>query len=394
MKLCAEQIRGTINAVPSKSALHRRLILNRIAGNADVPTDACGDVQTLTDCLNRLGSSVPLDCRDCGAALRFLLPVSLLYGGSRFDGSDALKKRPILPLINALCAHGAAVSSPVLPLTLSGTLQPGTYALDGRISSQFFSGLMLTLPFLPGDSTLLWTTPLGSLGYVHMTEQMLKGHGVTLVRTENGYSIPGGQTPRALPLQVEGDWSSAAPILILGAIAGTVSVNGLCADSLQPDRKVLDLLEQCGAQIEIADGTVTVRKDRLCGFKCAGDDAPDLVPVAAALACACEGDSVLYRLGRLRYKESDRFDAVCAMLDAVGADYECERADTIVIHGSEAVRGGMINVPPDHRMVMAAAVLSACSTAGTTIRCADAVEKSYPRFFDDFCRIGGQIDAI
>ena len=165
-------------------------------------------------------------------------------------------------------------------------------------------------------------------------------------------------------------------------------------DSLQPDRKVLDILSQCGAQISVQGDAVTVSKGRLLSFKCSGADAPDLIPVAAALACACEGDSVLYRLDRLRYKESDRFQALCRLLESVDADFETESSSTIVIHGSGSVRGGMAVVPPDHRMVMAAAVLSACSAKPIAVPHAESVAKSYPHFFDDYRRIGGHTDAI
>ena len=154
------------------------------------------------------------------------------------------------------------------------------------------------------------------------------------------------------------------------------------------------MLEQCGAHVQVGAQSVTVSKGTLTGFKCSGADAPDLVPVLAALACASEGDSVLYRLERLRYKESDRFSAICRLLSSLGADYETERGDTIVIHGCGSVKGGVADVPPDHRMVMTAALLSACSAGAVTVPHAPCVRKSYPHFFDDFISLGGQIDAI
>ena len=390
----AEHLHGILDAVPSKSALHRRWILNHIAGASDAPQGFCDDVRVTAECLQKLGTKDVLDCGECGAALRFLLPVSLLYGGASFSGSDSLKARPIEPLLNVLKEHGAQVDGAQLPLSVRGALRPGDYRLGGGISSQFFSGLLLTLPFLSGDSTLTWTTPIGSLGYLRMTEAMLKEHGVSVERTEHGYRIPGNQRPKRLPLSVEGDWSCAAPMLLLGAIAGSVTVRRLSPTSLQPDRKVLDILRQCGALVRVQGDEITVMKGRLMQFKCGGADAPDLIPAAAALACACEGDSVLYKLERLRYKESDRFAAILKLLRSVGADFEPESDSTIVIHGSGSIAGGTADVPGDHRMVMAAAVLSACSAAPIRIPHADSVTKSYPHFWDDFQRIGGHIDAI
>lgn len=394
MKVFAEHVNGTVPAPPSKSALHRRLILNRIAGRCDVPTDACTDTQATADCLARLGTDAVLDCRDCGATLRFLLPVSLLFGGADFTGTDALQARPILPLLEVLREHGAVIEGNALPLSVRGTLHSGVYRMDGGVSSQFFSGLLMTLPFLAGDSTLVWTSPLESEGYVRLTERMLHEHGVTVERIENGWRIPGGQRAKRVDAPVEGDWSSAAAMLVLGAIAGSVTVTGLDLLSEQPDRRVLDALLQCGAQVETDGNAVTVRRGSLRGCKFDGSQAPDLVPVLAALGCASEGDSVLYRLNRLRYKESDRFDALVALLDALGADVETERNDTILIHGCGSLRGGCARVPADHRMVMAATLLSACAASPVDVPHADAVRKSYPAFFRDFVTLGGKTDAI
>lgn len=394
MKLSIERANGVLSVPPSKSALHRRLILNALAGCFDVPADPCTDVSVTAHGLQSLQSGATVDLKDCGAALRFLLPVSLLFSGARFTGSPRLSERPILPLIEVLREHGASVSNDALPLTVSGTLRPGDYALDGSVSSQFFSGLLLTLPFLSGDSTLRWTAPPVSAGYISLTERMLKEHGVSVIRTEYGYRIPGGQKPRALSLTVEGDWSCAAPMLILGAILGSVTVTGLDPNSEQPDRKVLDVLHQCGARVEIFSDSVTVSKGKLTGFKCSGEPAPDLIPALAALACASEGDSVLYRLSRLRDKESDRFSALLALLESLGADFETEGDRAIAIHGQGSIPGGKADVPPDHRMVMAAALLSAVSAKPVKIGNTNSLSKSYPGFLSDFQKIGGRIHAI
>lgn len=394
MKLQIERAHGTLTAPPSKSALHRRLILNAIAGRLDEPCDPCTDVGVIYEGLRAIQTGDPVSLRDCGAAMRFLIPVSLLFGGASFTGSERLSERPLLPLLNALHAHGADISSDALPLTVSGTLRPGRYIMDGGISSQFFSGLMMTLPFLSGESFLGWTDRLASDGYVALTERILNEHGVVVKREENGYSIPGNQTPAALPLTVEGDWSCAAPMLILGAIAGSVTVTGLDMHSVQPDRAILDVLSHCGSHVSVDCGAVTVSKGTLSGCKFNGDRAPDLVPALAALGCASEGDTVLYRLGRLRLKESDRFDAILRLLASLGADFETENGDTIAIHGHGSIKGGSAEVPPDHRMVMAAAVMSAASAMPVTPSETDSLNKSYPTFLQDFERIGGRIDAI
>ena len=394
MKLSIERANGTVSAPPSKSALHRRLILNAIAGCFDATEHACLDAAVTANALSALQNGMPVDCGESGSTLRFLLPVSTLFGGGTFTGSPALAKRPIRPLLDALRTHGAAISSDALPLSVSGSLSPGIYELEGGISSQFFSGLLMTLPFLSGDSTLLWSSPLSSRGYVDLTERMLKEHGVAVSRIENGFLIPGGQTPFALPVSVEGDWSCAAPMLILGAMLGSVTVTGLDPSSDQPDRAVLDALLQCGAHVSVNGNAVTSSKGKLSGCKFNGDLAPDLVPALAALGCASVGDTVLYRLNRLRFKESDRFEAILALLRSLGADCDTERNDTVVIHGHGVLRGGTADVPNDHRMVMAAALMSAVSTKPVILSDPGCVRKSYPDFFADFTALGGQTDAI
>ena len=394
MIVSMERANGAIFAPPSKSALHRRLILNAIAGCYAKPQSPCADVSATVRALNAMKNGLPADCGASGSTLRFLLPVSLLSAGGTFFGDSSLFQRPIAPLLDVLCAHGASVSVGKYTISVSGRLLPGDYALDGGISSQFFSGLLLTLPFLSGDSTLRWSSPLSSGGYVAMTERMLKDHGVSVFRTETGYRIPGGQKPAALPLSVEGDWSCAAPMLILGAMLGSVTVKGLDANSDQPDRTVLSVLRQCGAHVSVEGDAVTVSKGRLKSFKCNGDLSPDLVPALAALGCACEGDAVLYRLGRLRYKESDRFTAILSLLRSLGADFDTERGDTIVIHGHGVLSGGTADVPSDHRMAMAAVLMSAVSAKPVHLSVPACVEKSYPAFFTDFVSLGGRIDAI
>lgn len=394
MKLSIERANGTVFAPPSKSALHRRLILNAIAGCFDAPEHVCLDAAITANALFSLQSGTPVDCGESGSTLRFLLPVSTLFGGGTFSGSPALSERPIRPLIDALRKHGASISSDSLPLSVSGRLSPGRYELEGGISSQFFSGLLMTLPFLSGDSMLLWSSPLSSRGYVDLTERMLEEHGIAVSRIENGFSIPGRQSPFPLPVSVEGDWSCAAPMLILGAMLGSVTVTGLNPNSDQPDKAILDVLLHTGAHVAISHNAVTVSKGKLSGCKFNGDLAPDLVPALAALGCASVGDTVLYGLSRLRFKESNRFDAILKLLRSLGADFETERTDTIVIHGHGVLNGGTADLPNDHRMVMAAALMSAVSTKPVIFSDPGCVRKSYPDFFADFSALGGRTDAI
>ncbi len=385
---------GTIDAMPSKSVLHRRSILNALAGVLPTEEAPCADVAVTLDCLSHLHTDRRFDCKESGSTLRFLLPVSLLFGGGSFDGAPSLRARPMQPLCDALKDNGVEVSSDTLPFTAKGTLQAGVYTLSGDVSSQYLSGLLLALPFCTGDSEIRLTTPLQSRGYLELTIQELALHGVAVERTPDGFHVQGGQSVKAVFEPVEGDWSCAAPFLTLGAIQGPITVRGLDVASLQPDRGILHVIRLCGGHVSVSQDAVTVSHGALDGFKWDGSDAPDLAPILAALACASHSESVLYRVGRLRFKESDRLTAILELLSSLGGSGTLERADSLLIDGFGSLKGGKAQIPPDHRMVMAATLLSAIAAQPVEVPFADCVQKSYPQFFSDLLAVGGDFDGI
>jgi len=286
-------------------------------------------------------------------------------------------------------------------LRCSGKLSSGEYFLQGNISSQFISGLLLALPLLEGHSVISVEGVVESMPYVTMTLDILKTFGIKVhlrgLRGGRGaiYLIDGPQryhSPGALG--VEGDWSGAAPWLSAGAIRGSgVTCTGLNLGSSQGDMAITRLLERFGAKVAYEGDGVTVYPAKLRGIEIDASGTPDLVPFLAAVAAAAKGETVINNAGWLRHRESDRLRAVTETLRTLGADIT-ERQDGLVIRGGKALAGGSVTSFSDHRIVMMAAIASAMCDGPVTITVAGAVLKSYPAFFEDFARLGGRIVVV
>ena len=314
---------------------------------------------------------IVLDCGESGSTLRFLLPVAAALGAAcAFTGSGRLPERPNAVLTEALNAHGACADRDRLPIHLSGRLRGGEYAIAGDVSSQYITGLLFALPLCREDSAVRLTTPLASASYVDITLDVLARFGVRAGRTAAGWAIPGGQC-YASPgeIRAEGDWSAAAFWRVANRLGGDVRCAGLRADSAQGDRAIDRLLDRLGGTIDVAD-------------------TPDLVPALAVAAAVHPGVTRITGAARLRLKESDRLRAVAGLLRALGG-CAAETADGLEIRGVPRLTGGAVDGCNDHRIVMAAAVAATVAEGAVTISDAQAVEKSYPAFFDDFARLGG-----
>ncbi len=420
---------GTIDAIASKSAAHRLLILAALAdATCDIDCATTSkDIDATIACLEALGAriartktgfrvrpipqgapagdadapaTVPtLDCGESGSTLRFMLPVVCALGRpARLMGHGRLAERPLSPLYEQLVEHGAVLSpAGTLPLEVSGTLAGGTFELPGDVSSQYVSGLLMAAAALPDDVTVLVSEPVESRAYIDMTVSALAAFGVTVdVRaTEKSghallaYRVSGSARPvSGGAVSVEGDWSNAAFWLSSGACGGTVGVRGLDLASGQGDRACLAALAAFGARVSTGAGTASVTHDGLRGRTIEASGIPDLVPPLAGVATLCEGTTRIVGAARLRLKESDRLETVRAALTAMGADVTVED-DGLTIRGRGTLAGGEVDAANDHRIAMMAAICGAHATGPTTIHGAECVQKSYPAFFDDFCALGG-----
>ncbi len=384
----------------SKSDAHRALICAALAGSpCHVSYDGTSkDIQATQNCLRALKEGkADMYCGESGSTLRFLLPVMGALGhGAAFYGEGRLPERPLSPLYEELVAHGCKLSRQgEVPLSIEGQLQPGSFTLPGNVSSQYISGLLFALPLLDGDSQIVITSPLESAPYVEMTIRTLQAFGIEIHRNETGFTVPGNQTYTAPDTYtVEGDWSNACFHLAAGALTeGGITVTGLNLNSLQGDKAILDILKQFGAQVTATADAITVAPGSLKAIQIDASQIPDMVPVLAVLALAADGQTEIRNAARLRIKESDRLAAITKVLTALGGHIE-ELPDGLMIQGGSRLQGGVMDAHNDHRIAMMAAAASLICDGKVTIQGAEAVNKSYPAFFDVWkeAGLGGNIE--
>ena len=404
---------GTVCAPSSKSAAHRLLICAAL-GQSPVILTCSGisdDIAATAACLNALGAqitreaddrlrivpirSVPqgvcrLPCGESGSTLRFLLPIVGALGASAvFCMRGRLPERPLEPLATLLEQNGMALRRDNTLLYCSGRLTAGDFSIRGDVSSQYVSGLLLALPLLGADSTLTVTGKIESAAYIAMTLDALAAAGAAPETDGRAYHIRGRQRFQ-LPktVVVEGDYSSAAFFLCMGALSERgIAVSGLNPDATQGDRAIVRLLADFGAEVAVQGDLVAVQGRRLHGLTIDAAPIPDLVPVLAVVAAAAEGETRFINAGRLRLKESDRLRTTATLLRALGGSAE-ERENELIVYGG-ALSGGTADAGGDHRIAMAAAVAACACTSPVTIDKAECTAKSYPRFWDDLDSLKG-----
>ncbi len=421
MDLCINQSPrgGTLRAVTSKSAAHRLLICAALADRETFVgcTDTSNDIEATADCLCAFGAQIlrtpdgfavqPIGeipkqticrSRESGATFRFLLPVAAALGiAADFLPEGRIPQRPLSPLYEVLQEHGISLSPQgSVPFSIRGKLQGGAFTIAADVSSQFISGLLFAAPLTGTDCEIHLTGTFASRSYVDMTCDAMGRFGVTPVFRDMTYSLPANSRYRSPGRMIaEGDWSNAAFWLAAGAIGkAPVTVTGLRFDSLQGDMAILPILKTFGARVEenIEAGSCTVYPSILHGMVIDAENIPDLVPILSLVACCAEGETRITHAARLRLKESDRLQTVCATLRALGGKVE-ETGDGLRIEGG-SLQGGVCDSFNDHRIAMTAAIASCCTAGEITVTDAGAVSKSYPRFWEDFTAMGGQITTI
>ena len=382
-------LRGEITVIPSKSQAHRLLIC---AAFADKPTqlhcpETNRDMEATVDCLNALGARITrtdtgytvfpatqlpteatLNCCESGSTLRFLLPVAGALGvDATFLMEGRLPQRPLSPLWEEMERMGCILTRPTAQtICCQGKLHPGAYRIDGGVSSQFITGLLLALSLLDEESHLEITGKIESRPYITLTKDAIQLFG--------GDPDRPGTTPFCSPgyLRVEGDWSNGAFFVTANALGSELTIHGLDETSVQGDRAVVALLQQ------LSEGMPTISVA----------DIPDLVPILSVAAAANRG-AVFTDIQRLRLKESDRVATTVDMIRSLSGKAEAT-ADTLTVYGT-GLTGGTVSSHNDHRIAMAAAIASTVCSQSVTILGAEAVKKSYPQFWQEFTRLGGKL---
>lgn len=406
------EIKGTVRAPASKSMLQRAIAAALLSeGTTRIlnPTYS-NDAKAALRVVEALGAGVTagkddiiikggmkptgevLNCGEAGLSIRMFSPIAALWHEDlTLTGEGSLVTRPVSMIEKPLNALGAGVTTTngCPPLTVRGPLKGGEAEVDGSVSSQLLTGLLMALPRARGDSRLN-VNALKSTPYIDMTLELLERFGVSVRHTDyETFSIKGNQIYSCEEYSVEGDWSGAAFLLTAGAVGGSVTVTGLDTTSPQADRKILEALRAAGAWIKLSGNTVEVAKGELKGFEFDATHCPDLFPPLVVLACNCAGTTVLTGVERLIHKESNRAAALEKEFSSLGAAIRI-KGDRMEIDGV-TLNGGVVDSHNDHRIAMAGAAAALNARGDVTVRGYECVAKSYPDFFDDLSRIGGNV---
>lgn len=325
---------------------------------------------------------------ESGSTLRFLLPVLAFFGvKAEIRGEGRLFARPLEGLISSLNAVGADIRGTSLPATICGKACADCVSVDGTVSSQFVTGLLLALAH-KGSGTLLVNGERVSESYIDITLDVLKRFGCSVVATAEGFEISSTFSPPET-FAVEADWSSAAVMLAAGALNGEIEVAGVNFGSKQGDRIVLDLLGAAGAYLSFGKNSVTVNKAALHAISFDAEDCPDIVPPMAVVLASAHGVSEISGVDRLRVKESDRIAAVLSLLASFGvrAEYSGGR---ISIFGGE-LQSGFLHSFNDHRIAMSGIIGAMRASGDSLLDSAACIAKSYPNFVRDLTSLGGVI---
>ncbi|WP_071026572.1 3-phosphoshikimate 1-carboxyvinyltransferase [Peptoniphilus raoultii] len=404
------KLRGKIRAKDSKSMAHRLLILSALADekNSIEIKDLSEDILVTINALKNFGADISrkgnkffikkgrkkglanIYLGESGSSLRLLLPLGGYFAEKIFySGEKSLAARPIKDLIFELEKNGFSFSDQRLPLEVRGEFRGGVFKFPGTISSQYISGVLLAGGASPKKTEIYLTSALESKAYVDLTIDLLKKFGVEVFEGENFYRIVGGEISGGKDLKIQGDWSNAAFFIVAGALGSNIELKNLSINSLQADKKILDILKNFGCDILRYGENIKISNNKSLEFGNIDiSSCPDLGPILSILLASREEKSYLINCKRLRFKESDRMKSVCQMINDLGGKAKI-LGDDLEISGP--LRGGRVNSFNDHRIVMAAAIGSLICKDKVEILGADAINKSYPDFFKDFESLGGKI---
>ncbi len=376
------KLQGEITIIPSKSQAHRLLICAAFAGGKTefLCPQTNRDIEATADCLRALGAKIErtaagytvepiceppqtavLNCCESGSTLRFMLPIAGALGvDATFTMEGRLPQRPLSPLWEEMERMGCKLTRPTEnTIRCTGKLTEGDYSIAGSVSSQFITGLLFAQALISGATTLTVTGKAESKPYIEMTRRALAL-----------YQAPNFQSPGKVT--VEGDWSNGAFFLAAKALGSGIEILGLEDNSVQGDRLICEIL------LVLKSGSATISVA----------DIPDLVPILSVFAAANRG-ATFTDIGRLRLKESDRVAAVIDMITALGGKATADE-ETLTVEGT-GLQGGIVSSHNDHRIAMSAAIAATVCTEPVTILGAEAVNKSYPQFWEEYRRLGGKL---
>ena len=404
-----KQLKGELTPPCSKSYAQRALAVALLATGRTTlrGIELCRDTCSAIAAIQALGANVEvvdnhtliidggfapkvdrLNVGESGLAARLFTPIaSLASSAITIEGEGTLRHRPMAMMVEPLKELGVEVrdGGGRLPIEVRGPIRGGRVSVDGSISSQFITGLLLALPLAERDTTIEVSDAV-STPYLDMTLETIERFGVEIMYHEGDYSefyVEGGQQYRPVDYTIESDWSAAAIIMVAAAIAGEVTIRNISTLSRQADTAICRALERAGASIVIEESAITVAHRELEAFTFDATQCPDLVPALVALAAAAKGVSTIYGIERLRGKESDRGEVLREEYEKLGIDIELDYDENVM-----RVVGGMphlaeVDSHDDHRIAMSLAVTGLRIEGELEIKNRECVAKSYPSFFED-----------
>ncbi|MFA5312760.1 MAG: 3-phosphoshikimate 1-carboxyvinyltransferase [Methanomassiliicoccales archaeon] len=419
LRIRPSEVGGKVHASPSKSYTHRAIVLASLAhGTSRLGRPLLsGDTLATLRAMQAFGASTSekdgsliveggdprcpsdvIDAANSGTTIRIVAGIaSLLPCYTVLTGDGSIRRRPMQPLIDALSQMGVECHSTrgngLAPLIVKGPNTGRLTRIQGDVSSQFISSLLISSPLKKVDTEVVITTDLKSKPYIDITREMMSLYGVGSEETGEGYLVRGNQEYAPHDLVIPGDYSSAAFPLASGALTGSAEVDNLDPDDRQGDRLFIDILERFGARIERRGRSVKAGAGELEGADIDLGQAPDLFPIVAVIATQARGGSVIRNAEHVRHKESDRISATVAFLKAMGANIE-ERKDGCIINGPSRLKGSFVGSHGDHRILMAAAVAALVAEGETTVSDGDCFKISYPGFVEDMRSLGTDLEVV
>lgn len=413
------QLKGIIQAPASKSSMQRACAAALISKGTSIILNPghSNDDKAALDIIQKMGAKVEVEgselkvvssgvdpianeinCGESGLSIRMFTPIVALSDKEiTINGSGSLTTRPMDFFDDILPALGVKIKSNdgILPMTVQGPLIPANIEVDGSLSSQFITGLLMAYSAAGAKDVSIKVNNLKSKPYIALTLDVMKQFGMNVPENKNFeefYFKSGMQNPGSeIHYTVEGDWSGGAFLLVAGAIAGSITVKGLDLSSTQADRAMVDAMMKASAAIIMETNEIKIHPGGLRGFEFDATDCPDLFPPLVALAAYCDGQTMIRGAGRLKHKESNRAITLQDEFDLMGVRIDLED-DTMIVHGGGVVKGADVYSHHDHRIAMACAVAALGANSETVIDEAYAVKKSYPDFYEDLKYLNAEIN--
>lgn len=411
-------LNGTIWAAASKSSMQRACAAALVSGGTTLITNPghSNDDKAALDIIQRLGATIAekgdqlevnsqgvrpvsdsINCGESGLSIRMFTPlVALSDQNITITGTGSLVTRPMDFFDEILPQIGVKVgsNSGKLPLEIHGPVQPTDITIDGSLSSQFLTGLLMAYSASNASDVSIHVKDLKSKPYIDLTLDVMKQFGMKVPENRNYESFYFPDTPPVTKSSitnytVEGDWSGAAFLLVAGVIAGPITVKGLDVFSTQADKAILQALTSCGAGISIQADQIELRPVPMNAFHFNATECPDLFPPLVALATYCEGKSVIEGTSRLTHKESNRALTLQEEFGKMGIRIDLQD-DLMIIHGGKP-SGAKVHSRHDHRIAMACAVAALKAEEGIEIEHAEAIDKSYPDFYKHISSLGASV---